>query len=223
MNLGTLTTTTQQLINDAQGTRQSGLYTAALNLAQQQFVIDTKCLWKDQTTAAITPGTAAYALPTDFLWEKLVMYNGVPLQPASRAALARTHQGSRWDTITGTPTNYCIDPDVSKSDILLFPIPAANDIYDLVLTYYAYPLDMSSSTDIPLNATPLLTQFHLAIAAWAGWYLLATEDADPKVQANRKQLLDIYNDLVSQCTDTFKNTVSEPIRMRGVRYCPTSK
>ncbi len=223
MNLGTLTSTTAQLINDSQGTRQAGLYTAALNLAQQQFVIDTKCLWKDAATQTVVPGTAAYALPSDFLWEKLVMYNGVEIFPASRATLARTHLGSRWDTITGTPTNYNIDPEVARQTLLLFPIPAANDNLDLILTYYVYPTDMVNATDIPLNATPLLTQFHLALSAWAGWYMLASEDAQPNISKNREELLNLYNDYVTECVNTFRNTISEPLRMRGVRYCPTSK
>lgn len=218
MNLSTLTAVAAQFANDSAQSRYSGLYTQALNLAQQQFVLDTKCLWKDAPTVSIVAGTANYSLPTDFLWEKQVNLNGLMLTPISRFELARTNTGSRWDTRTGTPRNYNIDPDVSKSQILLFPIPEANDAgHDLILTYYAMPTDMAAATDIPLNSTPLLAQFHVGLAAWAAWYLLHGDDSTPEMTAKKRELLAIYNDCVSQCVDTFKNTVSQPIRMRGVR------
>lgn len=224
MTLATMTAATAALINDSQQTRQAGNYTQALNLAQQQFAFDTKCLWKDYTIAAITPGTATYALPSDFMWEKRVLYNGVPLGPASRDELARTHAGSRWDIITGTPTTYTVDPEVAKSSMTLFPIPDSNDNKDLILTYFCYPTDMASGgCDNPLNATPLLAPFHIGICAWAGWYLLASEDADGKMEANRRELIEIYNKTVTEAVNTFKNTVSQPLRMRGVRYCPVSR
>lgn len=218
MNLSTLTTVTQQFLNDINGSRYSSLYTGALNIAQQQFVLDTKCLWKTWPATLSVSGQAAYPLPTDFLWEKQVLFNGIGLPPISRSELARTNTGSRWDTQQGTPRAYNIDPDVAESQLLLYPIPQANDAgKDIVLIYYAMPTDMSASTDIPLNSTPLLAQFHVGIAAWAAWYLCQSEDSTPGVSQKKRDLLQIYNDNVSKCVDTFKNTVSEPLRMRGVR------
>lgn len=219
MNLTALTSTAAQFSGDPAQSRYSGLYTQALNLGQQQFVLDSKCLWKDWPATTITAAVASYALPSDFILEQTVAFNGVPLIPISRAELLRTHQDSRWDTIPGTPTHYVIDPDVSKSQLLLFPIPTSYDAgKDLVLTYVALPADMSGATDIPFNSTPLLAQFHMGICAWAAWYLLNGEaSVTDSLRAKKADLLQIYNDCVSQAVETFKNTASQPMRQRGSR------
>lgn len=218
MNLAVLTTTTQQFINDINGSRYSSLYTAALNIAQDQFAMDSKCTFKDMPVQTVVSGQAIYPLPNDFMWEKMILVNGLMLPPISRFELARTNTGTRWDQRTGTPTNYCIDPDIAREDLLLFPIPQANDAgNDIQMTYFANPVDMVNPTDIPLNGNLLLSQYHIGVAAWAGWYLIQGEDATPSTAQKKKDLMAIYNDCVSQCVDQFKNTVSQPLRMRGVR------
>lgn len=223
MNLGVMTTTTQQLVNDAKGTRYAGRYTFALNLAQQQFAMDSKCTFKDMAVQTIVAAQATYPLPSDFMWEKFVLVNGLLLPPISRMELARTHTGSRWDTVTGTPRAYVVDPDVARQDILLYPIPTSNENgQDLQMTYFSLPTDMVNSTDIPLNGNTLLAPYHIGICAWAGWFLLEGEGATEAIVADQKGLLQIYNDSVSQASDQFKNTVSEPLRMRGVRNYTTS-
>lgn len=216
MNLTTLTQVAAQFANDSQQTRYAGLYTQALNLGQDQFALDAKVTWKDWPSTTIVSGQASYPLPSDFMWEKKVTCNGLMLLPISRAELDRQFTASRWDTLTGTPRNYIVDPDVQKNQLLLFPIPQGNDAgNDLVLTYFALPVDLANGTDTPLNANPLLVQFHIGIAAWAAWYLLGAENATPEMTQKRKDLLQIYNDCVSQATDTFRNTVSAPLRQRG--------
>jgi hypothetical protein len=221
MNLASLTLAAQNFCNDNAGSRNAGLYTQALNFAQDQFAIDSKCTFKDMPVQTVVAGQATYPLPADFLWEKIVLVNGLMLPPVSRFELARTNTGSRWDQVTGTPTAYCIDPDVARQDLLLFPIPQANDALagqnDIQMTYYCLPADMVNPGDVPLNANPLLVQFHLGIAAWAAWYLYQASDPSDVIEAKKRSLLGIYNDYVSQAVDTFKNTVSEPLRMRGVR------
>ena len=217
MNLSTLTALTASMAQDPAQTRYSN-YTQALNLAQQQFALDSKCLWKDWPTTTITSGLAAYALPADFMWEKTVMFNGIELTPISRHELQVIKTGDRWDDDTGTPTRYIVDPDVAKSQLLLYPIPQAVDAgKDLVLTYYGLPTDMAAGSDIPFNATLLLAQFHIGIAAWAAWILLQSEQVTPEIERKKKDLLQIYNDNVSLAVDKFKNTASELMRMRGNR------
>jgi hypothetical protein len=217
MNLAALTQMAQQMALDPQGSRYSGLYTQALNLAQQQFVLDSKCLWKD-ATYTIVAAQAAYSLPTDFLYEKKVTLDGIGLSPVSRASLEKVYVGSRWDNIRGTPTNYVVDPDVSKSQLLPFPIPTNEDAgKSLVMTYFAYPSDLANVADIPFNATPLLAQFHMALPAWAAWYLLQNEPATAEISQKKRELMQVYNDQVSTATETFKNTASELMRQRGSR------
>ena len=217
MNLLSLTAAAAQMAEDQMQSRYAGLYTDALNLAQQQFVLDTKCLWKYQTGVCVS-GQAAYPLPTDFLFEKECSLNGLPLGAASKSDLTRMNSGTRWDVQKGTPTNYCVDPEANTKDLILYPIPQNGDSgKDIILTYYSYPVDLLNPTDIPLNGNALLAQFHMGIAAWAAWYLKQAESVTPEIAAKKRDLRQIYNDMVSQCVDTFKDTVSDPLRMRGVR------
>ena len=223
MNLGTLTTLTAQFAGDAGQNRYTGLYTQALNIAQRQFVLDSKCLWKDDGIA-VAGGTAAYSLPSDFMFEKLpVMYSktggnsNVELTPISRLELGR-NRGDDWTTITGDPQNFIIDPEEARKQITLFPYPPAGDAGGtLTLTYYPLPADMAAAGDVPFNSYALLAQFHTGLAAWAAWMLLGAETATPEITQKRRDLLQVYNDFVTQAVNTFQNTSSEPIRMRGVR------
>jgi hypothetical protein len=190
-----------------------------VNTAQQQFVIDSKCLWKDWAATIAVSGTASYALPTDFMFEKKVTFDGIGLIPKTRQQLESLYRSSDWSTVTGTPVYYVVDPDVDKSQLLLVPIPQANDAGKaIVLTYYPRPTDLSADADIPFNSTPLLAQFHIALAAWTAWMqLMGESETTPSIERKRNNLLKLYNDTVSQATDTFGNTVSAPIRMMGVR------
>lgn len=218
MNLTTLTQVAATFAQDPQQTRYSGLFTQALNLAQQQFALDSKALWKDWPATTITSGTANYSLPSDFMFEKLVALNGLKLKPISRLELELIKDGDRWDDDTGTPTHYIIDPEEARKQILLYPIPTSNDTgKDLVVTYHPLPADMANGGDTPLNSYALLAQFHIGLAAWAAWYLLQGEPASAALMAKKKELLQIYNDSVSLAMDTFKNTFGETMRMRGNR------
>lgn len=224
MNLTTLTAIAAQFAGDQQQNRYTGLYTQALNLGQQQFAIDSECLWKD-FPVTVVGGTPSYSMPTDFMWEKLpVMYSktgdnsNIELTPISRLELAR-NRGDDWTTVTGDPKNFIIDPEEARKQIRVYPYPPAGDLGGtLTLTYYPLPGDMAAGTDSPLNSYALLAQFHLAIAAWAAWMLLGAETVTPEITAKRRDLLQLYNDTVTQATNTFQNTVSQPIRMRGSCY-----
>lgn len=217
MTLGTLTTLTRVLSGDADGTRYTGRYTEALNFAQQQFALDSKALFVDQSIT-VTGGTAAYSLNTDFMWEKKVTYNGQKLDPISRAELEEVQRGDDWTDDTGTPTHYIIDPEQARRQIRFYPYPPSGDASrTAVLTYYPLPTDLAASGDTPLNSSTLLTQFHMGLAAWAAWFLLANEPQTLEIGAKRKELISIYNDTVSQAADTFKNTAAAIVRRRTNR------
>jgi hypothetical protein len=193
MNLSTLTSLAASMALDPAQNRYTGLYTQALNLAQQQFSLDSKCLWKDWPATVAVASQANYSLPADFMWEKYVTLDGIELKPISRHELQVIKTGDRWDDDTGTPTHYIIDPDVSKSQVLLYPIPTSNDAgKDIVLTYYPLPTDLSAATDVPFNSTPLLAQFHIGIAAWAAWLLLQNEKSTPETETKKAKLLQVY-------------------------------
>lgn len=220
MNLTTLTAIAANFAGDKDQSRYSGLYTQALNLGQQQFALDSKRLWKDNAAITVLSGTSAYSLPSDFMWEKdgEVTFNGIPLNPISRAEILRIKSSTDWTLDHGTPTYYIIDPEEARKQITLYPQPTANDAgKTLGLRYFPFPTDMSLGTDTPLNGYALMAQFHVSIAAWAAWYLLQAEQVTDAITAKKKQLETIYNDGVSLCVDTFKNTVSQPLQMRGGR------
>jgi hypothetical protein len=219
MNLTTLSTITAQFVNDSNQQRYSGLYTQALNLGQQQFALDAKCLFKD-TTIAVVGGTATYSLPTDFMWEKAgcVSYKGLPILPRTIADMLRENPGQDWTTLTGDPNYYIISPEEAKKTIRLSRYPPAGDPGGtLVMTYFCLPTDLANGTDVPFNSYALMTQFHMAVAAWAAWFLLASENSSSEMIQKRRDLLQIYNDTVSQASDTFGTTKSATPQRRGAR------
>jgi len=218
MNLTTLTSLCSSMANDKDQTKFSGLYTQAINLAQQQFSFDSKCCFADNTITVVS-GQSQYSLPTDFWLEKKVTHKGLRLAPISRETLEFYIRTVDWTTVKGTPTEYDIDPEEAAKKLTLIPQPGDGDIgANCILTYYFVPGDMSAGTDLPFNSYALLAPYHIAIAEWAAWLLLGYDTATPENIAKKKELLQMYNDKVSEAVDNFANTASEPLRMRGGRY-----
>lgn len=220
MNLSQLRDLTSLFMGDPNQTRfTASMYNDALNRAQEQFAMESRCLFKDASTYTVVDGTAAYDLPSDFLWEKKVVFKGLQLQPISRETLEFYRRSDRWDDDSGTPQYYMIDPEEARKDLTLYPIPTADDAgANLVLTYYPLPTTMSSDSDTPLNGQSFLTQYHIAISAYAAWLLTTFESQTPEVMAKRSQLSKVYQDKVTEAADHFKNTWTEPMRMRGGRW-----
>lgn len=204
---------------DPSQTRFAGLYDGAADNAQTQFALDSKCLWKDASTITVVDGTASYNLPSDFMWEKNVTHKGIALKPISRATLEYYRKSSDWSEDDGTPKYYCIDPEEARKTILLYPNPTSADAgANLILTYYPLPATLSSDSSIPLNASLLMVQFHIGIAAYLAWLLLGNVPLTVEISAKRKDLLEQYQAKVTDAINTFGNTVSETWVMRGGRY-----
>lgn len=217
MNLGTLTTQAALLAGDPSLTRYANLYTDAANRAQEQFALDSKALFKDSSIVMVA-GTSSYSLPTDFMYEKKVVLNGLILQPISRARLEQ-FSTTDWTLDTGTPTYFMIDPEEARKQITLYPQPQGGDAgTTLVLTYFPFPAALVNSTDTPLNASLLMTQFHLGIACYMAWLLMGYDTPTPEIQAKRSDLMKVYVDTVGKAVETFSNTASAPWRMYGGRY-----
>lgn len=214
MNLGTLRSLCAKMVGDPDQSRFSASnYNEALNRAQEQFGLDSGALWKDQSyTTSINDAT--YALPSDFMFEESVHYDGARLSAASRETMD-LEIGSDWTTDTGPSTRYIIDPEEAKKELLLYPIP--QEAKTVVMRYYPLAAEMTADTDIPLNSSDLMAQFHLAIAAYAGWLLMLYESLTAEVIMKRSELLKMYNDGITKAGDTFKNTASESYQMRGSR------
>lgn len=218
MNLSTLRDQAAHFCGDKDRTRYSDAeYLVALNRAQEQFAMDTRALWKDYSWSSVA-GTAAYSLPSDFMWEESVYFNGLPLLPVTRRDLAILSPNNDWTLTTGTPTCYVIDPEEANKELLLYPIPTSQDAAKVVtIRYFPLPVALAGDTDIPLNSSALMTQFHIGLAAYAAWLLLINETLTQDILLKRRELLSIYQDSAAKATDLFKTTASAPWRMRGSR------
>ena len=219
MNLATLRDQAAKFCADINQTRYAqDDYLIAINRAQEQFALETRSLWKD-TTFTSAAADATYELPSDFMFEESVYFDGKPLDPMTRRDFAILSPDTDWTLTTGTPTKYLIDPEEATKQILLYPIPNTNDASKVIaLRYFPLPTALSADTDTPLNASLLMAQFHLGLAAYSAWLLLAGEVSSPEIQAKRRDLLAIYQDATEKAVETFKNTVSAGWRMRGTRH-----
>ena len=213
-NRSELRTLTSNFVEDPNITKfTSAKYTDSLETAQKQFCLDTKSLYKIQAYV-MAVDDATYDLPTDFVGDKLVMLNGIELDPASRSKLAGLYKSRRWDTLEGTPKYYVIDPMEANKQLLLVPIPdSIADGTSLELTYSCIPTAMATDAATPFNSSVLMTQYHIAIASYAAWLLLGyLTPTDPIIQ-KRRDLLNTYTGKVNEAIAEFGDTKSEPMSL----------
>lgn len=212
MNLGTMRTQVAAFIGDPDQTRfTAAQYLDAINRAQEQFALETRSLWKDKSWSHAADD-ADEDLPSDFMWESYVTYDGKELIPISRHELNR-QKGDDWASDTGTPTHFIIDPEEAVKKIVLYPIP--QEAKTLIMRYFPLPAALSSDSDTPLNSSALMVQFHIGIAAFAAWLLLLGEEQTPAIVQKRREFERLYADAVSKAVDSFKNTASAPLELRG--------
>lgn len=215
-----LRTLTANLCEDPNQTKYTQTkYNDALETANQQFAMDSKALYKDSSMTMVN-GTAAYALPTDFMLEKEVVLNGIELEPISRASLQKVKVSDRWDDDSGTPRYFIIDPEEARKTITLYPEPdSIVDGTDIVLTYYCFPTPMSSDSSVPLNEAALMVQFHTGLASYAAWLLLLYLTQTPEIAQKRNELFAVYQTKVIEAIQTSGNTKSEPLsfHVRNIR------
>ena len=212
MNLSELRTFTANMVEDPAQTKfTASKYNDAINKASQQFAMDSKALYKDSAIVMVA-GTAAYSLPTDFMYEKAVTLNGIELDPISRATLEAKKRTDRWDDDSGTPKYFIIDPEEARKTVTLYPEPDSDaDGTAIVLTYYPMPAAMSSDSSLPLNGSNLMVQFHSGLAAYAAWLLLSFLTPTPEISQKRTDLFGIYKAKIDEAIQTFGNTKSEPL------------
>lgn len=214
MILSTLKQMVADFCGDPDQTRFSSKYVGNINRAQEQFALDTKALWKD-TTWTHAANDADESLPSDFMWEDWVTYGNIELIPISRHRMNAVF-GEDWtDDTASLPTHYIIDPEQAVKEIVLYPIPA--EAKTLSMRYFPLPAEVSGSSDVVLNSSSLMAQFHMAIAAMAAWLTLMFETTTPEIADKKRELMRIYTDGVNKATETFKNTASEPMRIRPKR------
>lgn len=214
MNRGEIRTLTASMCEDPAQTKFIATkYNDAIDKANTQFSVDSKALYKDSAIVMVA-GTAAYNLPTDFMYEKAVTLNGIELKPISRATLEAKKTSDRWDDDQGTPKYFIIDPEEARKTITLYPKPdSTDDGTSIVLTYYPVPATLSSDSSIPLNGSTLMVQFHIGLAAYAAWLLLSFLTQTPEIAQKRADLFNTYKAKIDEAIQTFGNTKSEPLSM----------
>lgn len=199
------------LAGDPDKTRYAGKYASNINLAQQQWAVDSMALVEDESLS-FASGVSTYALPSDFIVEESVILNGLPLKPISRHTLAILYPGTDWTTLQGTPTHFMIDSELANKKVRVIPIPQSTLTGSL--RYYPLPVDVSAAADVPLNASTLMTRFHMGIAGLAAWLMTIPDAGNPGMPDRRKAAMTLYNDSVSKAIETFGNTKSEGMRFR---------
>ena len=214
MNLATLRTQVGAFLGDPDDARWTpAVKLTALNRAQEQFALDTQALFKD-TSWSHAANDADENLPSDFMWEDYVSWDGYEISPISRHELNRLNSGTDWtDDSSTSPTHYIIDPEEAVKEIVLYPIPT--EAKTLRMRYFPLPTALSSDSDVPLNSSALMAQFHIGIAAYATWLLLLNEEQTPAIVQKQKAMLTIYNDMTEKAISKFKNTASAPIKKNG--------
>jgi hypothetical protein len=214
MNKAAMRTQVADFVGDKNLTRYpSDQYDRALDRSQEQFALDSHCLWEDEPfTTAI--GTATYNLPDDFMWEEFATYDGKELTPISQHEL-QVRAGEDWANEQGPPSHVLVNPAEGAKTFRLWPTP--QEVKTGVLRYYPLPASLSSDASVPLNSTALLAQFHIGICAYAAWLLLMSEDETPAIGQKIKRMERLYSDVWATAQALFKDTASAPIKIRGNR------
>ncbi len=212
MNLTTITDRAAKFASDPDQTRFGGRYTDAVNDAQKQFALDSGALFKDKTYTSAADD-ATYDLPTDFIVEDFVLFDGLPLKPTSRRTLNTLYPGTDWANLpSATPTAFMVDPEIAVMALRL--VPAPNAVKTISMRYMCLPADVSAGVDVPLNASTLMTQFHLGIAAFAAFLVLSGETSTPEIRDKKSDLMRLYQEAVNKAIEKFGNTKSESLRIR---------
>lgn len=208
-----------EIINDPNDSQWTAAQKQAkIQEAQEQFVEDTQAL-TDTQSFSVVAGTNAYALSTDTMDILRVGLNGVKLRRYAKFDLDILTRGN-WAVTTGTPVSYYVDYTSTNKNLVLYPIPTANDAgsSNLVVEYVKVPPTLSSDSSTPLNSQTLLQPYLMALAYYAASEFLSA-DNDPQKWIKADRYRKMYKDKVSDCREIFvalSDTV--PMRLRGGRF-----
>lgn len=197
-----------------------------LDNTQDNWNVEAKIL-KDTVTLTVVAGTRQYALSgltgTPIAFNR-VTHKGLKLEKRDKAWFDLYYGGSDWTLTTGTPIEYFVeatDPDLQY--LTVFPTPGDGDAgANLVVEYTKKHTPMSSSTDQPLNSTPLLTPYH-----WGMCYDVASRllirDPDPINAAKVVPYKKIADKVLADVIQVYKAFEKEvPMRLKS-NYRPVGQ
>jgi len=188
-------------------------YNNSLDLASQQFAIDTRSIIKTANIVLVN-GQAEYSVPSDFLVCIMVRVLGLKLQPVSKYELS-FQSGIDWTTLpSATPTAYYMDEPNDK--IGLVPSPDGGSAgTNLILDYVGIPAAITSDSQSLLNADTILQYYTPAIINWAARELLTYIPQTDEVIKKRMEFFKEYERYKNQAITTYNNMIDEPLRMSG--------
>jgi len=135
-----------------------------LNDGEKQYCRKTHFALKKNTTITTSASTQEYSLPTDFLAEDAVFYDGTPLLKRHQAqTIEKTSE-------TGDPTRYYIRQKV----IGLYAIPTAEKTITLI--YWGAGGAMVDASDVPV-----IPDEHQVLIAYYACIQMSLEGDDDRV------------------------------------------
>lgn len=196
-----------------------------LDNTQDEWNVEARII-KDTTTITVISGTRQYALsgltgtPISFT---RATHKGLPLKKRSRAYFDLYSGGQDWTTITGTPTDYCIEALIAATQyVTVRPTPGDGDTgANLVVEYIKRHTPMSAISDTPFMSgtapNSLLRPYDWGLAYATAARLLArdpTPETSNKV-SNYNNIAKVVKADVIQVFDALEK--EEPYRLRSNR------
>jgi hypothetical protein len=156
---------------------------AVVNEAQREVVNQTWCV-SSSTGYSLTAGVTYYALPTDFIATKNVIFQDrsnnvyVLKQVLPRTYLGQNPNYEKSSSGGQSPTNYQIRDSTSGAatqEISYIPVPTTSSTGTVRVDYYKRADDLSSDSDVPFDGDYSLYSYHDLIVYYTASRLFLME------------------------------------------------
>lgn len=156
---------------------------ALANEAQRDIVNQTLCI-QTSTGYALTAGVTYYALPSDFIATKNVIFQDrtnnvyVLKQVLPRSYLGLNPNYEKSSSGGQSPTNYQIRDSTTGAntqEISYIPVPTTSSTGTVRVDYYVRATDLASDSDVPFDGNYNLYQFHDLIVYYVASRLFLME------------------------------------------------
>jgi len=161
MKLSEIITQVRSLLSEPDATNSRWTddeLTSWANRGQKEIAVYTKCIRKSVSITYPTSNT----LPDDLFSIYEVKVDGKRVRPASIREL--NDFAKDFETLTGTPSFYY---QRQPNTIDLFYKPT--DPVTILVYYYAYPTDLSNTTDVPFNDIKQYYVYHNILIDYVLW------------------------------------------------------
>jgi hypothetical protein len=150
------------IIKDTDATRRRYSDAQLLTMMNegQRDINNSTWIVSKSTAIILVSGTTYYSIPSDVIEITRLTREYKSLDETSLNKLDSDAAGSAWELMGGTPVQYFQDATIPDR-IGINPFPNnTSSTGTLRLQYIAQPLDLSSDTDIPFNASNRYLPYH---------------------------------------------------------------